>query len=353
MTQFGLFSQLTPRNDASLGRGQWLNAGDPYKYLAEAYGGYHLDKMHGINVDFGIFMSYVGLFSYYNYDNWAYQPSYVSANTPWFFQGMRIQLFPTDRFKQEIWVINGWQSYGMYFSEPGVGGQTLWRPNGSMSFLSNNYYGKDSAGNPDRRRFHTDNSATLKFYENVNKDALVSKNAMSFTFDFGCEWGDGVVCTGGQPSTAALIAATPGASCSPCSQFFLGWMAYDRTWFDQNKFALTVGGGWINNPGRYLAILPVVNGATAVTGTPYFTENPGDQLRAWDWGVTFDYMPRDEITFRWEGGYRHTNVPYWSGPGGVTPPGGNTGTPGVAVPGWVPDLVKKEYRLMFAMMVKL
>ncbi len=130
-------------------------------------------------------------------------------------------------------------------------------------------------------------------------------------------------------------------------------MAYDRTWFDKDKFALTVGGGWINNPGRYLAILPVVNGATAVTGTPYFSENPGDQLRAWDWGVTFDYMPKDEITFRWEGGYRHTNVPYWSGPGGVTPPGGNTGTPGTPVSGWTPDLVKREYRLMFAVMVKL
>ena len=31
-------------------------------------------------------MSYIGLFSYYNFDNWTYQPSYVSSNTPWFFQ---------------------------------------------------------------------------------------------------------------------------------------------------------------------------------------------------------------------------------------------------------------------------
>ena len=44
--------------------------------------------------DAGIFMSYVGLFSYYNFDNWAYQPSYVSSNTPWFFNGMRVQIFP-------------------------------------------------------------------------------------------------------------------------------------------------------------------------------------------------------------------------------------------------------------------
>jgi hypothetical protein len=31
------------------------------RYISEAYGGYQFDVMHGINVDAGIFMSYVGL----------------------------------------------------------------------------------------------------------------------------------------------------------------------------------------------------------------------------------------------------------------------------------------------------
>jgi len=84
MTQFGLYSQTTPRNDASPARGQW-NLDNAYRYVSEAYGGYHFNALHGINVDAGIFMSYIGLFSYYNFDNWAYQPSYVSSNTPWFF----------------------------------------------------------------------------------------------------------------------------------------------------------------------------------------------------------------------------------------------------------------------------
>ena len=42
--------------------------------------GYHLDVLHGINLQAGLFMSYVGLFSYYSFDNWAYQPSFVSSN---------------------------------------------------------------------------------------------------------------------------------------------------------------------------------------------------------------------------------------------------------------------------------
>jgi hypothetical protein len=76
MTQFGMYGTMTPRNDASPARGQW-RLDEAYRYLSEAYGGYHWSALHGINVDAGIFMSYVGLFSYYNFDNWAYQPSYV------------------------------------------------------------------------------------------------------------------------------------------------------------------------------------------------------------------------------------------------------------------------------------
>ena len=52
-------------------------------------------------------MSYIGLFSYYSFDNWAYQPSYVSSNTPSFFNGFRVQWFPTNKLKFEPWLING------------------------------------------------------------------------------------------------------------------------------------------------------------------------------------------------------------------------------------------------------
>ena len=118
MTQFGLYSQTTPRNDASPARGQW-NLADAYRYVSEAYGGYHFNVQHGVNVDAGIFMSYVGLFCYYQFDNWAYQPSYVSSNTPWFFNGVRVQWFPTGKLKIEPWFVNGWQSYGRFNNRPG------------------------------------------------------------------------------------------------------------------------------------------------------------------------------------------------------------------------------------------
>jgi hypothetical protein len=282
-------------------------------------------------------MSYIGLWSYYQFDNWSYQPSYVSSNTPWFFNGVRVQIFPSEKLKIEPWIINGWQSYGKFNKAPGVGGQVLWRPNGSVSLVLNNYWGSDTLGNSGRKRVHTDDSLQVKYYDNPNK--ALDKAAFTLTLDAGCEYGGGVSCKGGSPTNP--------------KQYFLGFMAYNRLWFHKDMFALTLGGGAITNPGRYLVLIPPINGATAFTGTPYFTANPGDQYRAWDASATFDYMPTQFTTFRFEYNHRASNTPYFSGPDGVTPPGGNTGTPGSVVQGWNPDLRKFERRFTIAILVKM
>ncbi|HKD13047.1 MAG TPA: outer membrane beta-barrel protein [Candidatus Angelobacter sp.] len=344
MTQFGMYSATTPRNDASPARGNW-DLDTAYRYLAEAYGGYHINALHGINLQAGIFMSYVGLFSYYNFDNWAYQPSYVSSNTPWFFNGMRVQIFPTEKLKIEPWLINGWQSYGRFNNRPGVGGQILWRPTGWLSILGNQYaLGEDTLFTPGRVRYHTDDSIQVKYYDNQN--TWISKAAFSLTGDMGCEHGGGVSCTGN--STHIVN----GQTVVWPKQSFLGVMAYNRLWFHKDLYGLTLGGGKINNPGRYLVLLPPINGATAISGTPYFTENPGDPYKAWDVSATFDYMPSQYITFRSEYNHRESSVPYFSCSGGITPPGGNQGAPGSLVPGFTPDLCKHENRMTWAMMVK-
>src|SRR6266851_5206874 len=336
LTMGGMFGVTTPRNDASPGRGQWDLRG-AYKYFSEANAGYHFNVNHGLNVDAGIFVSYIGLFSYYNFDNWAYQPSYVSSNTPWFFNGVRVQIFPTAKLKIEPWFINGWQSYGRFNNRPGVGGQILWRPNGSISVISNNYgVGADALGNPNRTRLHTDDSIEVKYYDRPEK--LLDKMAFSLTGDIGCESGGGVSCFGNGKNGP--------------KQSFLGYMFYNRFWFHKDLYGLTLGGGKINNPGRYLVLLPPINGATAASGTPYFTENPGDPFKAWDASATFDYMPSQYITFRWEFDHRAANVPYFSGPGGITPPGGNTSALGSVVPGFTPDLHKIENRLDLSILVK-
>jgi hypothetical protein len=382
LTMGGMFGITTPRNDASAGRGQWDLRG-AYKYFSEASGGYHFNVNHGLNFDAGIFVSYIGLFSYYNFDNWAYQPSYVSSNTPWFFNGVRIQWFPTDKLKIEPWIINGWQSYGRLGSKPGLGGQILWRPKSWLSLVFNNYgMGEDTLGNGNgqfgRSRIHTDNSIEVKYYD--RPENFLDKMAFSLTGDLGCEYGGKGTAIGAQGQTVILNTNCFHDTPTSRKQTFAGWMLYNRFWFLKDKYGLTVGGGAMDNPGRYLTLLPPINGADAISGSPYFTQNPGDPFKAWDASLTFDWMPQQYITFRSEYGYRHANVPYWSGRGGITPgtngfpsvvPNPNAGsivpgtlfvagpllspTPGftcVAGSGFCPDLRNNEAALRFAVMVK-
>ena len=188
MTQFGMYSTTTPRNDASPARGQW-DLDNAYRYVSEAYGGYHLNALHGINVDAGIFMSYVGLFSYYNFDNWAYQPSYVSSNTPWFFNGVRVQIFPDREAEdravdhQRLAILRNVQQ------APGVGGQILWRPNGSIvDRLEQLLLGTDTLG--------ISRTACASHRQQHSGEILrpartrfLDKAAFSLTVDAGCEIG--------------------------------------------------------------------------------------------------------------------------------------------------------------------
>jgi hypothetical protein len=297
------------------------------------------------------------LFSFYNFDNWAYQPSYVSSNTPWFFMGIRIQVFPTPHFKIEPWIINGWQSYGSSNNRKGLGGQIKWTPRPWLDIISNNYgLGHDDLYTPNRGRIHTDDSVEIKYYDKPAK--FIDKMAFSFTGDLGCEFGpsmttaqgnyiQGVGCHGntkdanslGENSTpnnanlndivnGKLNRFAPGVD---PKQSFVGWMVYDRTWFKHDKYGLTIGGGQINNPGRYLVLVPPINGETAPSSSinsPYFPFNPGDPFKAWDVSATFDYMPKQWLTLRVEYDFRHADEAYWTGHGGTTPPNANGYSPG-------------------------
>lgn len=340
LTQFGTRSTVVPRNDLSVTRGQFDQA-TAYRYLSEANAGYHFNVLNGINVDAGIFMSYVGLFSYYNAENWAYQPSFTSDNTPWFFNGLRAQIFVSDKLKIEPWLINGWQSYGMFNSQPGVGGQILWRPKEWFQALTNTYYGADTQDKPGRKRFHSDNSIEVRYYH--NKDRFVNSMAFSVTGDIGFEKGDGV-----NGFTADPVKGP--------AQYFASGMIYHRVVMAKGHLGWTIGGGVINNPGRYLVLyptgdanpIPAIN--TGAVGSHPFSANPGDQFHGYDYSTTIDLMPNDFLTFRLEVVHRHASVPYFAGHGGVTSPDGYNTTP---VPSdFTPDLVPSETRFIGALLVR-
>lgn len=324
MMQFGTRATGIPRNDNTPLRGQF-DLYNALRYLTEGYAGIHLNKMHGINIDFGIFKSYVGLLSYNNFENWNYQPSFTSDNTPWFFTGARLQMFPSTKLKIEFWLVNGWQTYAMFNEMPGIGYQIQWRPKESVSILSSSYVGWDTPNQKDRMRFHTDNSAVIRYY-NHPENSFITKAAFSLTADLGFENGGGVKPFNGDSITPA--------------QNFLSAMFYNRFWLGKKQhLAWTFGGGVISNPGRYLALLPAGNGV--------LTQNPGDQFKGWDASTGFQFMPNDFMTFGIEFVTRHTDTPYFSGHGGVTSPNGWNAPIGNTT-GYVADLVKDENRIIFS-----
>ncbi|MES2629783.1 MAG: porin [Bacteroidota bacterium] len=344
MTQFGTRSIVVPRNDLSVYRGQYQLA-NAYRYLSEAYAGYHIDKWYGINIDAGLFMSYIGLNSYYQQENWEYQASFTSDNTPWFFNGIRIQIHPTRTLKIEPWLINGWQSYGQFNRMPGVGANITWMPNSSVKLLTNDYYGSDAAGIPSRKRFHSDNSLLVRTFNRPQSDGI-SKMAFSLTADVGFEQGGGV------------NGFTNGDAAKGPAQYFASAMLYHRMWFNKNKIAWTVGGGVMTNPGRYLVLYPTGQASplpdpadpTKTEGSSPFSANPGDLFRGWDASTNVDFMPNQSLTFRIEYVHRQSSVPYFAGQGGVTSPSGYTTTP---IGDWKPDLVRSENRIILALLFRI
>jgi hypothetical protein len=370
MTQFGTRDEVVPRNDYSTYRGQY-DMQDAYRYISEAYGGYHFNVMHGINVDGGLFMSYIGLNSYYQVENWDYQASYTSDNTPWFFNGIRTQIFPTNTLKIEIWLINGWQSYGSFNDMPGFGGNITWMPNENIKLLTNDYYGSDDAGYFGRHRIHSDNSLLVRYYHAPKSKKGITQMAFSFTGDFGDEQGDGV---------NGFNGFKKGDSASGYAQYFLSAMFYNRIWFAHGKLAWMIGGGVMTNPGRYLVLEPTgqasdlptptaiaMNNGTVLQTTTQegidpFTQNPGDQFSAWDCSTNIAWMPNQSIELKLELVHRQASVPYFAGPGGVTSPNGYTTDPVLiqqpngtlaAISGWVPDLVRSENRIIVAILFRI
>ena len=345
MTQFGTRSTVVPRNDYSGYKGQY-DLPDAYRYLSEAYGGYHFNTWHGLNVDMGIFMSYIGMFSYNNFENWSYQPSYTSDNTPWFFNGIRVQAFPDLKTKIEFWFINGWQSYGVFNKMPGLGFSIVNRPNPTISWVSNNYFGTDVAGAPNVKRYHTDNSFQKLYYDaSSSKGSGIKRAAFTITGDFGVQSGT---------APGGVVYSPFGKNASN----FISGMAYNRLWFgDGMKWGWTIGGGFVHNPSRYLALVPPGQATDSFLAAAV----PGAKMDGWDASTCIDYNPNQFLTVRLEVVHRFMNIPYFNGPGGVTGPGGYQANPATtynpnsyipASSSFTPDLVNSESRVILALITR-
>jgi hypothetical protein len=322
--QYGQMGSIVQDLDGSVGRGRNTSISN-LKYIREAAAGYHFDKWHGINVEMGIFMSYIGLESFVLNENWNYQRSMVCDFTPFYFTGARVQAFPSKKYKVELWFLNGWQTYNSWSKGIGFGNSNYFRPSENLQLVANFYYGTDTP-NSSRIRFHHDNSVVARYYKNKSSDGI-SQAAFSLNTHYGFQKGDGV---------------------SSSDQYMAGTSLANRVWFHKNKLALTLRADVVTNPGTYLAFSP-----SPVTDNDYndaMAKDPDQKLNIFQGTATFDIMPNDHVTFRLEYGHRNANVPYFAGSGGTTSPDGWIGTDPT---GWRPDLQKAEDRITMAVNFRL
>ncbi len=327
--QYGQMGSIVQDLDGTALHGRAQNINN-LKYIREAAAGYHFDKWYGINVEAGIFMSYIGLESYVLNENWSYQRSMPCDFTPFYFQGARIQAFPSKKFKQEIWFINGWQTYNGWNQSLGLGSSSYYRPSENVQLVANFYLaGKDTRANPDVLRFHHDNSIVARYYKNKRSSGL-SQAAFSINTHYGFQTGE----------------FADGTDVEIGDNYMFGISASNRTWFLKNKLALTLRGDYVTNPSGYLAFSPspVADNAysDAIAG--------GETLDMFQGTATFDIMPSDRFTFRLEYGFRSASVPYFAGPGGTTSPDGYIDTDPT---GWRPDLQDTENRVTAAVSFRL
>jgi hypothetical protein len=320
--QWGEMLTLVQDTDGTANRGRSLSIPN-LAYIREAVAGYHFDHVgHGLNLEGGIFMSYIGLESYLLAENWNYTRSFICEHTPFYFQGIRAQYFPTDRVKIEPWLMNGWQSYGKWNYAPSGGVALRWSPTESLTGIGNFYVGTDTQGVAENVRFHHDDSILYRYYDDP-RASFISRSAFSLNSHVGFQSGGA-----GQPPAGRA--------------YVVGSSLVHRTWFSQNHLALAVRGEVYSNPSRYLEQYP----------PPGFQTGPGTKaLEMWGLTGTFDIMPNDFFALRFEASYRRANAGYFAGPAGTTSPSGYQ--PALVPPEFTPDAVNDQFVGLVAVNIRL
>lgn len=317
--QSGNSLALIQETDGSLlhGKNQSIGA---MEHIREAAAGYHFNLLHGVNLEAGIFGSFIGMDSYLTQENWSYQRAMVNDFVPSYFTGVRLQAFPSWRYKTELWLVNGWQSYGKFGKASGVGSANLWRPCENLQLYASFYFGTDNRSSD--FRFHHDNSIAYRYYVNPNASGI-SQCAFAVNCHAGFEDSKGV-------------------------NNLLGLAIMNRIWLCKNVIGLTYRYDCLSNKGLYLVGSPSSVVPNSFTESINSSQSP--KLTLQQHTITFDYLPNSSTTFRVELGYRRSNLPFFAGRQGTTSPDGWSDTP---TTGWTPSLKKQECRLILSLGVRI
>jgi hypothetical protein len=275
--------------------------------IQQAAAGWHFHIQHGLNIEAGLLLSYVGLESYIPEENWNYTHSFLSDFTPYYFTGIRTQLYPTQDLKLELWIVNGWQTFGEWHETKALGELIQWRPSERITLTHDFYLGHEERFDPHALRIYSDNSAQFRYLHNAG---FIDSAAVALVGDLGFEH-------------RALSAS--------------GWMggASITNRLEAGKFALTLRGDLFADQTQAL-IQQLPTNSSVTTPLPDRGAFLGGGFTA-----TLDFWPSPWVVCRLEYSHRAANIPYFSGPGGITPP-----SSGADASNFVPDLRRSDDRVV-------
>ena len=226
----------------------------------------------------------------------------------------------TQRMKLELWVVNGWQTFGQWHEARAGGYLWNWRPREWISLVNSLYAGRESQTDPRSLRVYSDNNLQIRYYKG-NEGCIPRSLAVSIVADLGHEH-----------RSNAPSGYMGGVSLAHRIEWSERWktgiridLAYDQTQAISTKF-------------------PV--------GSAYALPGAG-KLVAGGASATLDYWPSPWLLTRLEYAHREANQPFFSGHGGITGPDGVPPVDAAAQVSFTPDLAKRDDRLTFNLTLRL
>lgn len=308
--QWGATAEGTMGQDSTFSRGAYLSP-TAYEPIRTASAGWHFHWLHGVNVEVGIFSSYIAMESYLPEENWNYLHPFVSDFTPYYFSGSRTQIYTSQHFKLELWIVNGWETFGQW-SEGRSGGYLWnWRPSDRFSLSNTVYLGQDAPLDDKAFRGYTDNYAEYQYYRNPS--GFIRSGAVAVVGDFGYDY-----------RSVGRDGVRAGGSVTHRLEFHndFMWTLRGDYYYDQSQGVVTQ--------------FPV--------GSYYVRPDQNVPFSGGGITTTFDYWPSPWIVLRLEYMHRQSNIPFFSGHGGITGPNGVQPTSAAAAAGFTPDLQKFDDR---------
>ncbi len=118
------------------------------RFIQEGYVGYQVTPNWWI--DAGIMLSHIGMESWISKDNLTYLRSLVADYSPYYQAGIRNEIKINEQWSAQILLLNGWQNISENNSSKSVGMQLSYNPTSSLSFIYNNFIGRENGF----RHFH-------------------------------------------------------------------------------------------------------------------------------------------------------------------------------------------------------